>query len=187
MALTLERSESSGRSAVRVLTWGGIASGVPEAPLPSAGKPNAPPPAPKAAVLGDAKITIDAPAFRVFAALTDADQLAAWWGDDVVVEADEGGRYEATIDEGRIEGTITAIDGPQTLTFTWPVPVGDVDVTTSVHYDLSPQGPHTAVHIAHRAPKEVPGNWSALWQGILDALKAYVEETEAGGTPQADA
>ncbi len=152
---------------------------VPEASLPSADKtqPGAKPAAPKPAVLGDAKITIEAPAFRVFAALTDADELAAWWGDDVVVEADEGGRYETTIDDGRIEGTITAIDGPQTLSFTWPIPVGDLDVTTSVHYDLSPQGPRTAVHIAHRAPKEVPGNWSVLWQRILEDLKTYVEET----------
>ncbi len=150
---------------------------VPEAPLPSADRPNsnAKPAAPKPAVLGDAKITIDAPAFRVFAALTDADQLASWWGEDVVVEADEGGRYETTIDDGRIEGTITAIDGPQTLAFTWPIPVGDNEVATSVHYDLSPRGPQTAVHIAHRAPLEVPGNWSVLWQRILEDLKAYVE------------
>ncbi len=152
---------------------------MPEAPLPSADKaqPNAKPAVPHAAVLGDAKITIAAPAFRVFAALTDPDELAAWWGDDVVVEADEGGRYETTLDIGRIEGTITAIDGPQILTFTWPIMVGDADVTTSVHYDLAPRGPETAVHIAHRAPREVPGNWTALWQGILESLKAYVEET----------
>jgi uncharacterized protein YndB with AHSA1/START domain len=152
---------------------------VPEAPLPSSEKPAdaAKPPAPHAAVLGDAKITINAPAFKVFAALTDADELASWWGEDVVVEADEGGRYETTIDDGRIEGTITAIDGPQTLTFTWPIPVGDLDVVTSVHYDLAPRGPQTAVHIAHRAPREVPGNWSLLWQRILEDLKAHCEGT----------
>lgn len=150
---------------------------MPEAPLPAADKPqpNAKPAAPKPAVLGDAKITINAPAFRVFAALTDAEELAAWWGEDVVVEADEGGRYETTLPEGRIEGTITAIDGPETLAFTWLIPEGGVEVTTNVHYDLSPRGPQTAVHIAHRANKEVPGNWSGLWQGVLESLKAYVE------------
>lgn len=158
---------------------------MPEAPLPAddKSKPSAAPPAPKAAVLGDAKITIDAPIFKVFAALTEADQVAAWWGDEVVVEPDEGGRYEATLDTGRIEGTITAIDGPGTLAFTWPIPEGDGEVTTSVHYDLSPHGPRTAVHVAHRATKEMPGNWSALWQGVLESLKAYLEET-AGATPE---
>ncbi len=152
---------------------------MPETPVPKPGPP--PATAPKAAVLGDAKVTIDAPAFRVFAALTEPDELAAWWGEDVVVEADEGGRYETTLPEGRIEGTITAIDGPQTLVFTLEIPAGGVDVTTSVHYDLAPRGPQTAVHIAHRAPRDVPGNWSAMWQRVLDSLKAYVEETAAAG------
>ena len=149
-------------------------SGPPESPP---GKPPTPakPAVPHAAVLGDAKITIDAPVFEVFAALTDPERLAAWWGQDALVEADEGGRYETTLDIGRVEGTIVAIDGPGTLDFTWEVLAAGVPVTTTVHYALSPRGPQTAVHIAHRAPREVPGNWSPLWQAVLESLKAYVE------------
>ncbi len=147
--------------------------------MPEVGStPGAKPTTPHAAVLGDAKITINAPAFKVFAALTEPDQVGAWWGDEVVVEPDEGGRYEATLAQGRIEGTITAIDGPGTLTFSMEIPVGGVDVTTFVHYDLAPRGPQTAVHIAHRAPKEIPGEWSALWQSVLESLKAYVEANQ---------
>ncbi len=154
---------------------------MPEATPPPGGTPGpaAKAGAPHAAVLGDAKITINAPAFEVFAALTDADRLAEWWGEDVVVEADEGGRYETTLPVGRIEGTITAIDGPQTLAYTWAVPAEGLEVTTSVHVDLAPRGPQTAVHIAHRAPRPVPGEWSALWQGVLESLKAYVEARRA--------
>ena len=150
--------------------------------MPEVGStPKANPATPHAAVLGDAKITIGAPAYRVIAALTEPEQLAAWWGEDVVCEPDVGGRYEATLPEGRIEGTITAIDGPGILSFTLLIPVRGVDVTTNVHYELSPRGPQTAVHIAHRAQKEVPGEWSAMWQGILESLKAYVEGSSAGG------
>lgn len=147
---------------------------------PAGGKPASPakPVVPHAAVLGDAKITINAPVFRVFAALTDPERLAAWWGQDAVVEADEGGRYETTLPMGRIEGTIIAIDGPGTLDFEWSVPSGGIEVTTTVHYALSPRGPQTAVHIAHRAPKEVPGDWSALWLSVLESLKAYIEGEE---------
>ena len=149
--------------------------------MPEVGStPNAKPAAPHAAVLGDAKITIDSPAFRVFAALTEPDQLAAWWGEDVVCEPDVGGRYEATLSEGRIEGTITAIDGPDTLAFTMLIPVRGIDVTTNVHYEISPRGAQTAVHIAHRGNQEVPGAWSEMWQGILESLKAYVEQGAAG-------
>lgn len=155
----------------------------PERAPPPAVSPPAKPAVPHAAVLGDAKITINAPIFEVFAALTDPDRLARWWGQDVVCEADEGGRYETTLDIGRIEGTIVAIDGPGTLDFTWEVPSGGISVTTSVHYALAPRGPQTAVHIAHRAPREVPGDWGALWQAVLESLKEYLEGTapqEAG-------
>ncbi len=147
----------------------------PESPPGPTLGPAAKPATPRAAVLGDAKITIDAPAFEVFAALTDPERLAAWWGEDAVVEPDEGGRYETTLPVGRVEGTITAIDGPETLTFMWPLPAEGISVATSVHYMLSPRGPQTAVHVAHRAPNPVPGDWTALWQGILESLKAYVE------------
>ncbi len=154
--------------------------------MPEVGStPNAKPATPHAAVLGDAKATINAPAFRVFAALTDPDELAAWWGKDVVVEPDVGGRYETTLPEGRIEGTITAIDGPETLAFTLLVPAGGSEVTTNVHYELSPKGAQTAVHIAHRGNQEVPGDWSAMWQAILESLKAYVEEHAADSASSA--
>lgn len=146
-------------------------------PAPGPGQP-AKPPVPHAAVLGDAKITINAPVFKVFAALTDPERLASWWGEDAVVEADEGGRYETTLPLGRVEGTIIAIDGPGTLDFEWSIPSEGAEVTTSVHYALSPRGPQTAVHIAHRAPKAVPGDWTTLWQSVLESLKSYVEAEE---------
>lgn len=125
-------------------------------------------------------MTINAPAFRVFEALTSPEHLGAWWGQDVVVEADEGGRYEVTLPEGRIEGTITAIDGPETLAFSWPVPDADVAILTSVHYELVPKGAQTVLHVVHRAPKELPGDWAGLWTGALESLKGYLE-----GSPSA--
>ncbi len=132
---------------------------------------------PHAVVLGDAKITLNAPVFQVFDALTNPERLAGWWGQAVLVEAEVGGRYETTLPVGRVEGTITAIDGPQTLYFTWPLPAEGISVVTSVHYDLTPMGPQTVVHVAHRAPKPVPGDWNSLWRSALEALKAYVEGT----------
>lgn len=155
----------------------------PESPTPPAPSTPAKPAVPHAAVLGDARITIDAPIFKVFAALTVPEQLAAWWGEDALVEPDEGGRYETTLDMGRLEGTIVAIDGPGTLDFTWELPAEGIPVTTTVHYALSPRGLQTAVHVAHRAPKEVPGDWSALWSSVLDSLKAYVESEPGSERP----
>jgi uncharacterized protein YndB with AHSA1/START domain len=166
----------------KALTSAASLGSVPE-PVPgAAGKPAAPakPPAPRAVILGDAKVTIQAPIFRVFAALTTQEQLAAWWGQDALVEADVGGRYETTLPTGRVEGTIMAIDGPGTLAFAWPLRTGDATVSTSVHYELSPRGPQTAVHLAHRGLSAVPGDWNSVWRGVLESLKAYIEGAGTG-------
>lgn len=150
---------------------------MPEHGAPSAGeRPSAAKAtAAHATVLGDAKMTVDAPAYEVFAALTDSERLAAWWGQDVLIEAEKGGRYEATLPMGRVEGTITAIDGPETLAFTWPVPAEGTPVVTSVHYTLTPEGTRTVVHVTHRAPRGVSGDWNAVWRTALESLKAHCE------------
>src|SRR3989441_6055620 len=84
--------------------------------------PSAPkPPAPRSVLLADAKVTIRAPIPRVFEALLDPAQLVQWWADEPRVQAELGGRYEGTLTDGRGQGSMTAIDRPGTLTFTWPV------------------------------------------------------------------
>src|SRR5207245_2967453 len=82
--------------------------------LPAAPSP-AKPAVPRSVLLADAKVTIRAPIPRVFEALLDPEQLVQWWADDPRVEAELGGRYEGTFSDGRIEGSITAIDGPGQL------------------------------------------------------------------------
>src|SRR3989442_1539014 len=89
--------------------------------LPAAPSP-AKPAVPRSVLLADAKVTIRAPIPRVFEALLDPEQLVQWWADDPRVEAELGGRYEGTFSDGRIEGSITAIDGPGQLSFIWPIP-----------------------------------------------------------------
>ncbi|HYS73339.1 MAG TPA: SRPBCC domain-containing protein [Thermoplasmata archaeon] len=150
-------------------------SGSPEAP--AAPKP---PPAPRSVLLGAAKITVRAPIPRVFEALTNGEQLAMWWAEDARIEAELGGRYEGTLPEGRVEGTITAIDGPGKLSYTWPVPHEGGSVETSVVFELSPKGPETAVHVAHRSPMPVPGGWDGVWQRSVQSLKAFLEQDAPG-------
>lgn len=139
--------------------------------VPSAPKP----PAPRSVLLADAKATIRAPIPRVFEALLNPEQLAQWWADDPRIEAELGGRYEGTLSDGRVEGSITAIDGPGTLSFMWPIAQEGGSVETSVAYELSPKGPETFVHLVHRAPKPVSGEWNGYWNGALESLKEFLE------------
>src|SRR2546428_4378663 len=104
--------------------------------------PSAPkPPAPRSVLLADAKVTIRAPIPRVFEALLDPAQLVQWWADEPRVEAELGGPHEGTLTDRRGEGSITAIDGPGTPTFMWPVAQDAGPVQTSVAHALSPHGP----------------------------------------------
>ena len=135
------------------------------------------PAAPRSVLLGDAKVTIRAPIPRVFEALLDPEQLGQWWADDPRIEAELGGRYEGTLSDGRIEGSITAIDGPGTLSFMWPIPQEGGSVETSVAYELAPKGPETFVHVVHRAPKPVPGGWTDFWNSALESLRAFLESS----------
>jgi uncharacterized protein YndB with AHSA1/START domain len=118
---------------------------------------------------------VRAPLPRVFEALVNADQVARWWASDVRIEAEVGGRYEGTTAEGRIEGTITAIDGPGELSYMWPMAADGGPVDTTVAFHLSPKGSETFVRLLHRAPKPVPGDWAGAWDRALDALKALLE------------
>ena len=146
-------------------------SGLPASPSP------APPAVPRSVLLADAKVTIRAPIPRVFEALLDPAQLAQWCADDHRVEAELGGRYEGSLSDGRVEGSITAIDGPGTLSFMWPVAQDGGPVETSVACELSPKGPETFVHLMHRSPVPVPGDWSGYWNGALASLKEFLESS----------
>lgn len=136
--------------------------------------------APPSVVLADGKTIVRSVPPLVFEALVKPEQLGSWWAEDVLVEAEMGGRYEGSLPEGRVEGTITGIDAPRKLSFVWPVPREGGSIETSVVYELSPKGPETSVHLVHRSPKIIPGEWNAIWVRALESLKAYLEGAESG-------
>ena len=153
---------------------------MPEAPIP--GKEDAAPKVGPPVVLANAKATVSAIPAQVFGALTDAAQLGAWWAEDVRVDAQMSGVYEGTLPTGRVEGTITWIEGPRKLSFEWPIVVEGTSVVTSIVYELSPKGPQTVVHVSHRSPKPVPGDWNAVWARAIESLRTYLESVPTDST-----
>jgi len=73
------------------------------------------------------EITIDAPAAKIFAALTDPDQLVQWWGDDEIYRCTNmerdlrvGGKWRTTGRDAQgksfaVEGLYRVIDPPRVL------------------------------------------------------------------------
>jgi uncharacterized protein YndB with AHSA1/START domain len=92
---------------------------------------------------------------RVFAALTDPQELAAWWGSDDTyrtrdwhIDPRPDGEWSArTIDpsgkEGSIRGKFTVVDSPSVLESTWRASWDEIG-TTTVRYDLTPAIVHDA-------------------------------------------
>src|SRR3989475_11597920 len=103
---------------------------MPEAPIPT--KEDAAPKVGPPVVLANAKATVGAIPAQVFEALTDAAQPGAWWAQDVRVDAQMSGVYEGTLPSGRMEGTITWIEGPRKFVVEWPSVGAGASVVTSV-------------------------------------------------------
>jgi glutathione S-transferase len=134
------------------------------------------------------KITIKAPAARVFEALTDPTQRMKWWGQE--------GRFESTNAESdlrlggrwlmsgmgmgrpfRVEGVYRIIERPSVLAFTW-LPSWDEQATeTLVRFDLHERNGFTTVRLTHSGfATEGSRARHQGWPQILSWLKAYVED-----------
>jgi len=115
-----------------------------------------------------ATVDIAASPERVFEALTDPSELAAWWGapdapdgyrtHDWELDARAGGRYRArTTDadghEGTLEGEVVTAEPPHLLEYTWRASWDDRE--TRVRYELQPAIVHgrsgTRVVVRHTA------------------------------------
>ncbi len=127
------------------------------------------------------EVTINAPAAKVFAALTEPDQLTQWWGQDDMyrtehMEADVrvGGKWRTTGKgaDGEpfgVEGVYLAVDPPHLLEFTWNYDWGSESSETVVRYELVERGGSTLVRLTHsgfndpQARDEHDGGWSIVF------------------------
>jgi uncharacterized protein YndB with AHSA1/START domain len=65
-------------------------------------------------------ISLEATPAEVWAALTEHEQLGAWFGGDLTLEPRPGGRVSLLGDDGeRRHGTVEAIDPGRRLVFRW--------------------------------------------------------------------
>ena len=135
------------------------------------------------------EISIDAPAAKIFAALTEPDQLTQWWGEEgkyhvEQMEADlrVGGRWRTTgtSSDGRpfaVEGVYREIDPPRVLVYTWAHDWGDGDrAQTLVRFDLTERDGSTLVKVTHSgvADSQSRDDHDRGWTVVLGWLSAFV-------------
>jgi uncharacterized protein YndB with AHSA1/START domain len=119
---------------------------------------------------------LDYPVERVWRALTEPDEIAAWLA-LAELELTEGGRvvlsWQNTDPDGNsavARGTVTALDPPRLVEF-------DTDIHGRLRWELAPDGDGTA--LTFTADAQLPPDWElevlAGWHIHLDHLEAVLD------------
>jgi uncharacterized protein YndB with AHSA1/START domain len=106
-----------------------------------------------------AVVEIAAPPEKVFRALTDPRQLAAWWGADLYrtydwqVDLRAGGQWSCQVDNPRtgpasVRGEYLEVEPPHTIVCTWS-PSWENFATTTIRYELQATGKGTRLKVTH--------------------------------------
>jgi uncharacterized protein YndB with AHSA1/START domain len=136
------------------------------------------------------EIDIKAPAARVFAAISDPDELIQWWGDGdsyrcTAMESDlrVGGAWRTTgISKNgepfAVHGTYTVVDPPSVLEYTWNYDWSTRDSPeTLVRYELTEREGTTRLRLIHSGfvDREGYDGHNDGWERVFSWLTAYVE------------
>ncbi len=142
------------------------------------------------------EVQINAPAERVFQALTDPKQLMLWWNSDECqtklfeMDARRGGQWRFATKNSSLnvngvtqfscEGEVLEFDPPRLLVYTWIANWHDDKARrTTVRWELTPtkEGTHVKVThsgLAHEAVARK--DYSGGWPGVVEMLKKFVEQ-----------
>lgn len=130
---------------------------------------------------------IAAPPAAVFRYLTEADLWARWQGQSAELEPTPGGQFEVRMAEGQIvEGEFVAVEPSRRVVVTWGwrnhprMPAG----STTVDFELTPDGDGTLVRLTHRGipPEDLPIH-RAGWDVFLPRLEIAATGGDPGANP----
>lgn len=123
----------------------------------------------------------------VFRYLTESDLWARWQGEAVELEPTPGGRFMVRTAEGQVvEGVFLAVEPDRRVVVTWGwrqhprMPPG----TSTVEFELTPDGDGTLVRLTHRGlpPEDVPIH-RAGWDVFLPRLEIAATGGDPGPNP----
>jgi uncharacterized protein YndB with AHSA1/START domain len=128
------------------------------------------------------EVILPVPPTRVWAALTRADQLGAWFGTQATIDLRPGGEVVFTWDRstgagGTSRGVIETVEPLQRLAFRWQANPGDVPMTR-VEFTLEPHPEGTRLRVVESGfaslPPEVHRRHVEGWQRELGDLAEYL-------------
>jgi uncharacterized protein YndB with AHSA1/START domain len=130
-------------------------------------------------------IDINAPADKVWAALTEPDLIAEWFGDTCEFDATPGGTgLFGWKEHGQFRVVVERVDRPKTLVYRWARESGADPVpgnSTLVRFDLTENGSGTRLSLVETGFEELDDPQGAHdgnvggWLAELDELVEFVE------------
>jgi uncharacterized protein YndB with AHSA1/START domain len=112
----------------------------------------------------------DAPRARVWRALTDPEELAAWLA-PAEIELRPGGPVLLRFDDELERGTITELREPEVIAYTW----NEGKTDSLVRFELEPEGDGTRLTLTHTFEREIDlSSFGAGWHHHLELLVAQV-------------
>jgi uncharacterized protein YndB with AHSA1/START domain len=126
------------------------------------------------------------PPGKVWAALTTAEGLSAWFGEKAAIDLRPGGAAQMTFGSGlTVEMRVERVEEPRVFAFTWRIPElpEDDPRRTYVEFTLEPVGAGTRLHLAETGFAQLPdgtrrdvyGSHTQGWVGELGELAGYLD------------
>jgi uncharacterized protein YndB with AHSA1/START domain len=126
---------------------------------------------------------IAAPPAAVFRYLTESDLWARWQGESAELDPTAGGRFRVTMAEGQVvEGVFVSVEPDRRVVLTWGwqqhprMPPG----TSTVEFELTPDGDGTLVRLTHRG---IPADDVPIHRMGWDVFLPRLEVAASGGDP----
>ncbi|HEX2560740.1 SRPBCC family protein [Phenylobacterium sp.] len=114
------------------------------------------------------------PLAKVWAAVTDAERLSAWFTPTTIERLEVGGRMEIYFPLLKQDSTATIVTLEPMRAFAWAWHEADYD--TLVRFDLAPDGDGCRLTLTHSGlrPEDGPETLGG-WHAYLEALEAALE------------
>jgi uncharacterized protein YndB with AHSA1/START domain len=133
------------------------------------------------------ELILPVPPARVWAALTRADQLGAWFGTQASIELRPGGEVVFTWDgstgpRGVSRGVIETVEPTRRLAFRWQVN-SDHNLTTRVEFTLESHAEGTRLLVVESGFASLPPDWRTRddhvegWERELGELAQYLAQS----------
>lgn len=104
-------------------------------------------------------VTLRCPPSEVWAALTTAEGLSAWFGEQATIDLRPGGAASMTFASGmRVEMCVERVEEPTLFAYTWRLPnlPEDDPRRTFVEFILEPTGGGTLLHVTETGFAQLP-------------------------------